>query len=350
VECSILFSTLFKTENNGSGQRRAKVIDITLSAIFTQCYGRRVRKSWRLVAALVCLTVCTTLILRISSRVPSTRGKSLEEWSSVYMNDSEGPAQSTNTANCRQAVAAVRSIRNVATSYALKQLQIVSPQWKNRAQSLFEKFNVRQYCPRALWLPFYEYPGESAVVYFQMLGEDANAALPELLKNAENENNPRIARRAIDAMSYIGTEAIPFLLEIVAARRGYVCCEAVRAIGVAGRRQPEAANVAVPTLIECLHHHDPDFVSSAIAVFGSLHLDPARAVPALAEVLNRGNAYQRAQAAEAIMRYSLDGRPAVNALIDSLKDADSEVRVAATNALRQVAPNAFQASVCHSYR
>jgi HEAT repeat protein len=96
---------------------------------------------------------------------------------------------------------------------------------------------------------------------------------------------------------------------------------------------------AVPLLIQCLHDVDPEVREMAAASLGRIALEPAQVVPALTNCLSvSATPLLRVRATWALGVYREHARAAMPSLLNELTDPDPDVREAATNALRLIAP------------
>lgn len=142
------------------------------------------------------------------------------------------------------------------------------------------------------------------------IGPGVRAALPyvtELLKSRD----PQALKKATQAVSNYGLEAVPVLLEALAAKP-------VRAA-------PEPSAPEFPSTM--------NLRTFAIQVLGNIG---PTVVPALSEMLRDSDTAVREGAAEALGQLGPQARPAISALIQTLKDADGVVRQRAVEALGQV--------------
>jgi HEAT repeat protein len=102
----------------------------------------------------------------------------------------------------------------------------------------------------------------------------------------------------------------------------------------------------VPDLIKCLEDPKGLVCSGAIWSLGEIHQEPERVVPALLWVVEQyrtnGWSQDRAEyAAQSLGKFRAEARPAVPVLVELLSCQDGSVRALATNALRQIDPEAL---------
>lgn len=181
-----------------------------------------------------------------------------------------------------------------------------------------------------------------AVVGFWVLGPQASAAIPELGRLL-NSTNQDVRDLAASALSGIGKEAIPTLLDVLTNRPAHRNFPAIR-LDSAWYELRTNASLTVPMLIEHLRDEDTEVAEASAALLGMLGLmgtETPAVVPALCANLEFTNASVRYSAVEALGGFGDRGRRAVPLLIKALSDPDTDVRKAATNALSSLAPEAL---------
>jgi hypothetical protein len=99
-------------------------------------------RKWNIAVLLSLLIGVATVLVLTHSRDPEYRGKRLSEWVRLYDMDAEGPTQSTDTPACREAVLAVRQMRDQALDRAFQLLQSEKPAWKVRVEAAMERINI----------------------------------------------------------------------------------------------------------------------------------------------------------------------------------------------------------------
>jgi len=141
------------------------------------------------------------------------------------------------------------------------------------------------------------------------------------------------------ALSYIGKEGLPALLETAAnqdvakstAAASHIC----DMINLGTNARP-----AVPRVVAFLSGPDGSLAGMAAHVLGCWGIEPELVVPALAKSVEgpTKNTFLRFMAAESLGKFGREAGPAVPVLVEVLSDADGDLRLAATNALRRIAP------------
>ena len=177
--------------------------------------------------------------------------------------------------------------------------------------------------------------------YLGSLGPQARAAVPELIKALEGENESLNGRpygtvreavaKALGHISDDAKTAIPALVESLRDPNGYVRVAA----GVALWQITRHAD-ALPTLIE--HHKDEngDVRLHAAAALGDIGPDADVAVFALIDALQDDEARVRMHAAYALGGIGAAAKPALPMLRKRLAHPNKDVRRAAEFALKQI--------------
>jgi HEAT repeat protein len=238
----------------------------------------------------------------------------------------------------KAADAAIRHIGKNALPYLLKWIRYELPDSKNK---LFVRVNtmMRRIDP-SLQFPFYrsENRADASVRAFNALGSEAKAAIPELIRLMNDPKADNGATRAADALGYLGKDALPPLLAILTNQQHRVRFQAVLSIGKMGTN----ALPAVPTLIHCLADSNQRLAGNALIALDSLKLEPDLVVPALVNALRDSRVEVRYFSAFDLANLGDKARSAVPALLELLNDPDRYVRLSATNALREIAPDAIE--------
>jgi HEAT repeat protein len=156
------------------------------------------------------------------------------------------------------------------------------------------------------------------------------AGLIESLGKSEIGLRTRAAR-ALGDLGPAAKAALPNLIDALQDPGSTLRYWAVRALGEIGSE----AEAAVPYLIDALNDPDSDAVRSA-AANALTRIDPRGAVSVLIEALKDPDTSVRASAAYALGDIGPDALAAVPALTVLINDANSEVRVSATEALRAI--------------
>jgi HEAT repeat protein len=145
--------------------------------------------------------------------------------------------------------------------------------------------------------------------------------------------------RAFWGFKVLGADAKPAVPGLVALLDGKdrdvrMCALiALRSIG------PSASN-AVPAIIQ--HFNGTDFSTRIMAAqaLGTIHAMSGSSVPALTASLQDSNSAVIVYGIGSLEAFGVEAKPAVPALVGLLKDPDLGVRTAATNALKKIDPEA----------
>jgi HEAT repeat protein len=190
-----------------------------------------------------------------------------------------------------------------------------------------------------------EYPQQLALWGFEILGEDARPAIPDLvrmMKMGPTEN----ANMALRALGFLGEDAFPHVLAVVTNRASDTALR-MNAVIVTGRMGYLGTNAApaIPVLIEYLK--DPQYNHFAADALGNLLLDSELAVPALMNCLGSSDDWLCLSAVRSLGKFGEKAAPAVPALVRIFSEARAggnwqDVRREATNAVRRIAPEALE--------
>jgi len=153
-------------------------------------------------------------------------------------------------------------------------------------------------------------------------GEDAKAAIPKLLQLADRDEQ---MWGAISALSSMGTNAVPGLVELYRQGEGGKHSSAARAFMKMG---PKAA-AAVPALVEDLDSESTGRNAQAAMVLGCIGEKAKVAVPRLTELIHNADVHVRLRAAEALWRLDRQTNAVLPVMMAELEDWSKD-----TNALR----------------
>jgi HEAT repeat protein len=144
----------------------------------------------------------------------------------------------------------------------------------------------------------------SALSGFEILGADAQQAVPALIKIYEQHNSPLLPDYASLALIAIGPEAaIPLFV-----------------------RDTGSSNLIVR--------------EGAVMALWNVYTEPRLIVPALAKLLSDTNINVRYAAARGIQHFGTNAQQAAPALVPMLSDPDTRIRRAAAIALKAIDPEA----------
>jgi len=264
---------------------------------------------------------------------PVYKGKELSEWAKIY--DHYDPDDPYDSLMRQEAVEAAHQTRNQLLPFALKEIGYEMPAWRKVMARKMEQMGLARLCPRIYWL-IYDDPAYS-VIYFEMLGPDANTAVPDLTRIMKRAKSSVVRLRAMSALACIGKDGLQPLMEALADPKCPYRPLAMLAIG-SERKHVTAIDTVVPLLLNSLQDNDSHVSQAAAIELGELALEPDIVVPGLTNCLRSTDDYLRSVATEALGKFGDKARPAIPALIWALSDPDDFVRKSATNALANIAP------------
>ena len=251
----------------------------------------------KIVLAVVAVALVGVIVWQALSceREPVYQGKRLSEWLKTYM-----------TANLNQRIQAeleaheaVRRIGTNAIPTLLRMLRAKDSPLKVKLMDLAERHNIiKVYITAEDW-------NSEAVSGFEVLGTNAQSAVPALTRIVDQNISPTSRYYAIQALSGIG---------------------------------PPAAE-AVPSLLRCATDTDPEVRGVAIVALGYIHAEPDRVVPVLMNALHDPDSEVRESTLVALERFGPDAKLAVPALVELLNDPNSCVRTFANYALKAIDPD-----------
>lgn len=184
-----------------------------------------------------------------------------------------------------------------------------------------------------------------AVEAFRYLGTNATQAVPALTRIMRNTNRPFASVHAVQALSYIGSDAFAPLLAQLADPNPRLRSYTVTAIGHMSGMGTNAA-AAIPLLVKYTRDKDPTVGMHAALALGNLHLEPEKVVPELTLCLHSTNHPEVRQGALwGLKGYCTNAKTAVPLIIQSFTDPDASIRQKATNALKAIAPELLTNSV-----
>jgi HEAT repeats len=145
------------------------------------------------------------------------------------------------------------------------------------------------------------------------------------------------ARLAFRALGPDASNAVPQLLQIYAENISLDSrCQTMAALGEIG---PEAKS-AIPTILGVLKTTNGPVRWYAVLALGRIHGEPELVVPELLKPLHDPDARLHRYAAEALGEFGTNAQSAIPDLTLMLNDPNNLTRYAATNALKQIDPEA----------
>ena len=181
---------------------------------------------------------------------------------------------------------------------------------------------------------FYPSKPQRATMVFNILGEKARPAIPELTKLAMRYSDHERVDRCIDALSSIGTEALPSFRVILANGSTSARWSALSYLAVFHSN----AVVALPEAIQCLISKNEDLSWKAASELSNLKIPANVLVPALTNAMSSASSPSRARIIRTLFWLNPSAESAIPALRVALVDRNKQVRSEATNALQKIAP------------
>jgi HEAT repeat protein len=173
---------------------------------------------------------------------------------------------------------------------------------------------------------------ETASVVFSILGPEAHGAVPALTRLMLRTNRPVACYCAMEALSSLGPDALPPLLDVINSPRFPHRRPAIEAVGFM-HYMGTNASPAVPVLAGCIKDSDPAVAETAAAALGKLQIEAELSVPALEAGLQGTNEGVRVSAANSLAKFKAQASPAVPLLIRCMKDKNLAVAEASVTAL-----------------
>jgi len=296
------------------------------------------KRTLGIVLCLAAAALVAPQVARLISRSlePHYEGRGLSSWMAQLAKDQVEAAEFQQTTN------AIAHIGVPALPFLLKWLQHEHPRWKAALARRTSGFRL----PFADEL-YYKWvtdrrPHElaDATYYgFQALGKRAMPAFNELCQIMNNFNDPLVPDRAAMALSCLGTNALPPLLDAAANPAHPACMGAMMAISMIPEVD-EATQAAASAAASCLGLTNKQPTLIQINTFLLLKGCPQISYQAVAASLAGPNISARVRAQ--ILAYP--GGNASNAIptfAKALADPDINVRSNATNVLLIIAPDAL---------
>lgn len=251
---------------------------------------------FRLKAALLVIT--TSLLIAMFWRLSQPKdtyyeGKPLHKWLKVALK------RDANVPEIEKARMAIRSIGTNGIPMLLRMIQASDTPFRVQLQALaakqhrfaFKFMDAEDNRKMALW-------------GFRVLGDDAKAAVPELIILALNASGTEGRREAIKALGYIG----------------------------------RSAQTAIPALLAIQNEvTDPDR-GEAMYAFGQIRFQNQSNLRSLESYMESSDERLRYNTVVALPRFSAIPQTSIFILTNALKDSSQRVRREATNSLKRLDP------------
>jgi HEAT repeat protein len=144
-----------------------------------------------------------------------------------------------------------------------------------------------------------------------------------------------ISPRFLKALQEIGKPAVPVFIKIIVDKNSTNRVAAIFALGQFGRD----AQIAIPTLLDCLNDSDEDVVKMAAQTLGQLHLEAGAVVPALMDLIKRSDGRPRLEAIDALYYFGTGAEPALELLQQLRSDPLPETQRKAEMLVRRLRPD-----------
>ena len=249
------------------------------------------RRIWLLAGMLVALVALVCLALHDPE--PSYKGKSLRVW---ILKDT-----SPEFGYSKEAKEAVLQIGTNGVPIFLKMLRAKDSKLKSGFIKLLEKQSLV-----GLRLTPAGDKNLAACRAFEILGADARTAVPELVKIYEENISTGSQCLTAASIGYIG---------------------------------PSASN-AISALLRGVKTTNDPVRWNTVWALGKIHGEPELVLPVLLKLIRDPNSFVARHSSQALGDYGTNARPVVRDLIKMLNDPNEATRYFATNALKQIDPEA----------
>ncbi len=175
---------------------------------------------------------------------------------------------------------------------------------------------------------------QRAIKVFQILGDKAGPAIPELTRLAVTLTDRELYQNCIAALSYTGNDSIPSFLTILTNARPTRRCFAMQILAAYGTN----ATPLLPAVIQNLCGTNERLGWETARILSQLQVPDVPLIPALTNALPTASPKARWRIISCLHFRQPRPRDAVPALLAALTDTNYGTRVASTNALRTIAP------------
>ena len=261
------------------------------------------------VLAVAFIVSCSKSQMKPLGDEPTYKGKPLSDWAIMTTGQDLGFQPS---AEAVEAIEAVRAIGSNGIPYLLKWIQ--PPCTDSRL------------------------PG-GAVESLRALGPQAKSAIPELAKLLDKYKPPHSMddysawHDACEALSYLGPDALPVLLEAATNIQGqHIQWELIQNLGNFGSN----GIPAIPALIGWCHDKDAWVRLGAVNALGQIGQQPEIVIPVLLAALEDPDPLVRRDASEALGGFGKGAKAALPDLIKALDDPDWQTQTGAIGGLGRI--------------
>src|ERR1043165_9108040 len=152
-------------------------------------------KRWKWIVVLACILTLALVWAFLPESEPSYQGRKFSQWVDQYQSGW----------NVAEAQVAICAIGTNAIPTGLKWISYPSSPSRRNFATLVGRLAPR--LKRVILNP--EERAYDAVTVFATLGPEARSAIPELTRLAQNSADPERADRCIQALTWLGPEALP---------------------------------------------------------------------------------------------------------------------------------------------
>jgi HEAT repeat protein len=262
----------------------------------------------RILGILCTGAVALGLVISAQGAEPAFKHKTLSRWLKLYHSAEPGSAQET------QSIVAIRSIGTNAVPRLVQML-------------VARDINVQQ----------------SAATGFEILGALGAPAIPALT-NLLYGTNPVENVLAANSLGHIGLPALAALMDALTNHSYNVATLAALSLPEMGTN----ALPAVPVFLRDLRSRNHFVRERATDALGNLHLEPETVVPALTNLLNDSSLTARCMALNSLGQFKDAGSLAIPVIVPLLQAPEETIRISATNALCDIAPNEYKRPAPHA--
>jgi HEAT repeat protein len=180
-----------------------------------------------------------------------------------------------------------------------------------------------------------------ALYGFEILGTNAETALPELVRRFNTSKNENFINSTAAIIGRLGKPALNFLTPILQNKADQRRIVALQTIGGMKRSLGADAESAVPILLSVMNDSSDPLAHQAAAELGTLGAVPERVVPLLTNALQSTNVAMRVGAIVGLMGFRTNVSIAIPAIKAATHDSDANVSSLASKALSVIAPYAL---------
>ena len=298
----------------------------------------RRKRTLGIAACLAVAALVAPQVVRLINRSlePHYERRGISSWMAQLAKDQVEPAEFEQTSN------AVAHIGVAALPFLLKWLQYEHPRWKaalaDRTSGYRLPFADDLYYRWVTDRRRHEL-ADATYFGFQALGKRAMPAFNELCQIMNHSNNSAVAGRAAMALSCLGTNSLPPLVEAIANPEHPACIDALQAINMIPEVD-EAVQVEVSAAASFLGMTNTQL--PGLLAVNTLLLQkgfPQISISVVAASMVGSNISVRVWAAATWAASDPRASNAIAALSKALQDPDINVRHYATNALLQIPPH-----------